>query len=109
LRDIRMTLAQLETEAERLRGSGWLRVKVPLDAPDFDLNRKVRQLLGSAVVSVDYELPEREGSEPSQNRAGLSPGDLFRLYYGRQHASEPAAPVMAAFDNLLSEAMEASE
>jgi DNA repair protein SbcD/Mre11 len=104
LREIRLTLAELENETERLCGSGWLRVTVPIDVPDFDLNRKVRQLLGTAVVSVDYELPELEDPTPRQARRGLSPGDLFGLYYRRHHKAEPASPVMAAFDDLLREA-----
>jgi exonuclease SbcD len=107
--EIRMTLAELERDAERLRGSGWLRVTVPLDAPDFDLNRKVRQLLGGAAVSVDYELPEHEDATPQQSRSGLRAGDLFALYYRRQHRTEPEAPLMVAFNSLLGEAVEASE
>jgi exonuclease SbcD len=85
LSDIRMTLAELEREADRLRGSGWLRVRVPLEAADFDLNRKVRQLLGSAVVSVDYELPARKDRTAEPSRSGLGPSDLFALYYRRHH------------------------
>ena len=109
LYDIRMTLAELQCDAERLRGCGWLRVTVPLDAPDFELNRKVRQLLGGAAVSVDYELPEHEDTVPQQSRSGLSSGDLFALYHRRQHRSAPEAPLMAAFNNLLGEALEAPE
>jgi exonuclease SbcD len=109
LHEIRMTLAELDREAERLRGSGWLRVTVPLDAPDFDLNRKVRQLLGSAAVSVDYQLPEHQDATPQRSRSGLSARDLFALYHRRQHGTEPAAPLIAAFNNLLDEAIEAPE
>jgi exonuclease SbcD len=109
LYEIRMTLAELERDAERLRGSGWLRVTVPLDAPDFDLNRKVRQLLGGAAVSVDFELPEHGDATPQQSRRGLGAGDLFALYHRRQHRTEPEAPLMAAFNNLLGEALEAPE
>ena len=109
LRAIRMTLAELEREAERLRGCGWLRGTVPLEIPDFDLNRKVRRLLGSAVVSVDYELPARGDAAPPASRSGLGPGDLFTLYYRRHHATEPEAAVMAAFDTLLGEAVETPE
>jgi DNA repair protein SbcD/Mre11 len=109
LNEIRMTLAELERDAERLRGSGWLRVTVPLDAPDFDLNRKVRQLLGGAAVSVDYELPEHEDATPQQSQSGLGAGDLFALYYRRQHRNAPEAPLMAAFNSLLGEAVEAPE
>jgi exonuclease SbcD len=102
--EIRMTLAELELEAARLRGSGWLRVTVPLEAPDFDLNRKVRRLLGSAVVSVDCELPPAKDAAPQAARSSLGPGDLFALYHRRHHASEPEAPVMGAFNALIAEA-----
>src|SRR5262249_46890942 len=43
--EVRMTLPELEQEAERLRDAGWLRVTVPLAERDIDLNRKVRHLL----------------------------------------------------------------
>jgi exonuclease SbcD len=109
LREIRMSLEELEREAERLRDSGWLKVTVPLLAPDFDLNRTVRQLLGRAAVSVDYELPVSKDREPQPSRSGLGPGELFGLYYRREHKTEPEAPVMAAFNDLLHEAVEAPE
>src|SRR6516162_15670 len=64
LAEVRMTLPELEQNAERLRDAGWLRVTVPLGERDIDLNRKVRHLLGKAVVSVDCELPERADGPP---------------------------------------------
>src|SRR5262249_46446014 len=39
LHDVRKTLAVLDREAEQLRALGWLRVTVPLETPDIDLNR----------------------------------------------------------------------
>src|SRR5262249_28268981 len=84
LLEVRMTLPELEQHAERLRNAGWLRVTVPLTERDIDLNRKVRQLLGRAVVSVDYELPERANGGPEPSRSGLEPVELFRLYHRTQ-------------------------
>ena len=65
--------------------------------------------MGGAAVSVDYELPEHEDATPQQSRSGLRVGDLFALYYRRQHRTEPKAPLMVAFNSLLGEAVEASE
>ncbi len=49
LMKIRATLQQLESRAEELRHAGWLKVIVPLDMPDSDINRKVRMLLPGTV------------------------------------------------------------
>lgn len=109
LHDIRRTLPELEVQAEHLRSLGWLRVTVPLDAPDIDLNRKVRQLLGNAVVSVDYELPKRPDRAPVQRRAGVGPAELFSLYRQAAYGDAPEAALSAAFNQLLREAEELVE
>jgi exonuclease SbcD len=109
LHDIRKTLPELEQEAERLGALGWLRVMVPLDAPDIDLNRKVRQLLGTAVVSVDYELPERSERTPIPHRAGIGPAELFGLYRQAEYGTPPEADLTLAFNQLLHEAEELPE
>jgi exonuclease SbcD len=109
LHDIRNTLPELEQQAERLRALGWLRVTVPLDAPDIDLNRKVRQLLGSAAVSVDYELPERPDRALVPRRAGVGPAGLFSLYRQAAYGAAPEAALSAAFNQLLREAEELPE
>jgi hypothetical protein len=102
-------LPELEQQAERLRTLGWLRVKVPLDAPDVDLNRKVRQLLGTAVVSVDYELPDRPDHALSSRRDGVGPAELFSLYRQAAYGTPPEAALSAAFNQLLREAEELAE
>ena len=104
LHDVRKTLPGLKQEAEYLRALGWLRVMVPLDAPDVDLNRKVRQLLGTAVVSVDYELPERLGRTPIPHRAGIDPAELFGLYRQSEYGIPPETNLTVAFNQLLHEA-----
>jgi exonuclease SbcD len=109
LRDVRMTLPELEQQAGRLRDTGWLRVTVPLVERDIDLNRKVRQLLGGAVVSVDYELPERPDPLPEPSRTGLAPVELFQLYHCGYHGVEAEAPLTDAFNSLLRDAEEAAE
>jgi exonuclease SbcD len=109
LQEIRMTMPELEREAGHLREAGWLRVTVPIDAPDFDINRKVRRLLGSAAVSVDYELPERAERPPEVDRSGLGPVELFALYHRTHHRSEAEPAVFAAFRDLIHEAEEPPE
>ena len=110
LHEVRMTLPELEQQAERLRDAGWLRVTVPLAERDLDLNRKVRHLLGGAVVSVDYELPERtDDPQETPSRGGMAPVELFQLYYRTQHQSEAEAPLSAAFNDLLRTAEEGLE
>jgi exonuclease SbcD len=107
LREIRMTLPELEQQAERLRDTGWLRVTVPLTERDIDLNRKVRQLLGGAVVSIDCELPERADGLPEVlSRSGLGPVELFQLYHRTQRGAEAEARLTTAFNELLREAEE---
>jgi DNA repair protein SbcD/Mre11 len=105
--EVRMSFPELEQQAERLRDAGWLRVTVPLAERDIDLNRKVRQLLGGSVVSVDYELPERSESLPEPSRSGLGAVDLFQLYHRTHHGTESDASLITAFNGLLSEAEEA--
>jgi exonuclease SbcD len=110
LREVRMTLPELEQQAERLRDTGWLRVTVLLAERDIDLNRKVRQLLGGAVVSVDCELPEPGDGPPEvSSRSGLGPAELFQLYHRTQHGAEAEARLTAAFNELLREAEETSK
>ena len=110
LAEVRMTLPELEQNAERLRDAGWLRVTVPLGERDIDLNRKVRHLLGKAVVSVDYELPEHaDGPPEAPPRSGLGPVELFQLYHRTEHHIEAEARLTAAFNELLREAEEAPE
>ena len=109
LREIRMALPELEQQAEGLRDAGWLRVTVPLAERDLDLNRKVRHLLGGAVVSVDYELPERPDGPEVSPRTGLRPVELFQLYYRTQYGAEAEVALTTAFNDLLRAAEEAPE
>jgi DNA repair protein SbcD/Mre11 len=109
LLEVRMTLAELEQQAEHLREAGWLRVTVRLDERDIDLNRKVRHLLGGTAVSVDYELPKDTDGAPEPSRSGLGPVELFQLYHRTYHRTEPEDRLTAAFNGLLREAEEAPE
>jgi DNA repair protein SbcD/Mre11 len=84
LAQIRSTLGDLERDAERLRNHGWLRVVIPLSAPDPDISGKVRRLLPNAVA-VDVEASELEHESLQVDRAGLTPAQLFSTYFRNEH------------------------
>ncbi len=108
LRQVRATLAELEQESDTLSKSGWLKVIVPLAAPDPDLGAKVRRLLPNAVV-VDYD-PLRDEIVPSQvDQAGLAPAELFRVYFRDQHGTEPDQALVEVFERMHQMAREPSE
>lgn len=100
--DLHASLAELETAAEQYR-RGWLRVTVPLDTPDPDLNRKVRQLLPNALV-VRAELPEPEELPDSALEAGLPPLGHYLAYHFRVHGHAAEQAVADAFDDLYDRA-----
>jgi DNA repair protein SbcD/Mre11 len=104
LRRIRATLAELERDAAALRNAGWLSVTVPISAPDPDLSGKVRRLLPNVLV-VGSELPEEDERLPDIDRALLTPVDLFRAYYRKEHnGAEPAENLVEAFLDLRRQA-----
>ena len=93
------TLPELERVAEQLRSFGYLRVRVALDSPVPDLNRRVRQLLPNVVV-VDAVLPEMEAGRPEPMAASVAPADRFRAFYQRRHQREPQDDTIALFNQL---------
>ena len=96
LRKVRATLAEIELESDALSKSGWLKVTVPLAAPDPDLGTKVRRLLPNAVA-VDCEPLWNEIAPPQVDHRGLAPAELFRIYFRDQHGTEPDDALMEAF------------
>jgi hypothetical protein len=71
-----------------------------LDAPDPDLNRRVRKLLPN-VVSVDRTEPEVETPEvPGRPIVTAPPKDHFSAFYRREHQREPSSDTQALFDEL---------
>jgi exonuclease SbcD len=100
--DLRATLAELDASAERYR-KGWLRVTVPLAAPDPDLNRRVRELLPNALV-VRAELPEVEEPAESPLEAGLPPVGHYAAYHYRVHAQAAELAVLDTFQDLYDQA-----
>jgi hypothetical protein len=99
LRDLRVGLDRLETEAEALREAGWLRVTVPLSERDPDLNRKVRRLLPNALV-VRAELPQTGSELDSRPERSAPPREHYRAFHRREHHSEPEIELVGAFDEL---------
>jgi exonuclease SbcD len=105
LRTVQATLQELEARATELREAGWLRVKVPIDLPDLELNTKVRRLLPNAV-SVAVELPEGLIAQNSRPPAGSPPQELFRAYFRDRHARDPDDVLLTAFQDLMEQAKE---
>jgi len=102
------TLPELERNAESLRGFGYLRVKVALDSPMPDLNRRARQILPNIVV-VDAVLPGgavTDGDHEPDPRPTKAPVDQFRAFYERHHQREPKPPTLDLFNELYLSASE---
>lgn len=98
LLDLRLALAEVEARQAELRGAGWLRVTVPLEQPDPELNRKVRQLLPNAL-SVRPELPTA-AVEAAPSRNGKAPVEMYRDYCRQQYQCAPEAGVEQTFQAL---------
>jgi exonuclease SbcD len=100
LRTVRSSLESLERDQEQLARSDWLRVRVPLGAPDPDINGKVRRLLPNAVV-VEVELPEPpEEVRDERPPPGSPPRELYRAYSMAQYGDEPDSNLLDTFDRL---------
>jgi DNA repair protein SbcD/Mre11 len=109
LRQIRATLAELERDATALCDAGWLSVTVPITVPDPDLGGKVRRLLPNTLI-VDADLPQAEERPPEIDRSSLSPPDLFRAYFRREHSgAEPPDKLVELFAELRQQAEEGEE
>lgn len=93
------TLPELERDADHLKDFGFLRVRVTLDTPVPDLNRRARQLLPNVVV-VEAVLPDRDPDRPSPVAASVAPTDQFRAFYQREHQRDPRDETVALFDEL---------
>jgi exonuclease SbcD len=103
LATIRATLAEIERDLNQLRRRGWLRVAVPLVAPDPDINVRVRRLLPNAV-SVNVELPESKEAVEIVSLKGLRPAELYSAYHRAEHGSDPEGALVDAFGRLWGDA-----
>jgi exonuclease SbcD len=100
--DVRSSLAELETTADRYR-TGWLRVTVPLTERDPDLNRKVRELLPNALV-VRADLPETEEPPDIRLESGVPPVGHYAAYHLREHEKPADLDVLDTFQDLYDQA-----
>ena len=110
LRDIEGTMAELEDHAaaDHAGANGddsWLRVTVKLGEKDPDINRKVRELLPTALV-VRVDLPESEVPDSDRPDAGAPAAELYAAYHRRAHEREPAPAVLDTFQHLHERARE---
>jgi exonuclease SbcD len=98
--DVRMTVDELQHDVDRLRTLGHLRITVPLDKAQPDVNREVRGLLPNAVA-VAIEVPEVTDLPSERPPAGAPPRELFAAYYRRSYGSDPQEAILTEFDRLL--------
>ena len=104
LRSVRKSLEALEREAASLSAKGWLRVRVPLNVADPDINSKVRRLVPNAVA-VEIEFPEKtEENDDSRPPQGSPPRELYQAYFQKKHGSETEPQIVEIFDRLLADA-----
>jgi exonuclease SbcD len=102
------TMSELERDADTLRHFGYLKVRITLDSPMPDLNRRARQILPNIVV-VEAVLPETaagdiESGRTSRPAAVVAPLDHFRAFYQREHQRHPQPETLTMFSELYAEA-----
>jgi len=103
--EVKMTLAELKAQREELKAAGWLRVTVPLEEPDPELARKVRDLLENALM-IRPELPTQEAVASNESRVGKSPVELYREYHQREYERAAAPGVAETFAQLYEQCAE---
>jgi exonuclease SbcD len=104
LAKVRATLAEIEHDAEALRGRGWLQVTVPLEQPDPAIAATVRDLVPNALV-IHQELPPQADAVHAA-RQGLSPREVYAMYVQQRHGYHADQLLLDAFDALMAEAVQ---
>jgi exonuclease SbcD len=99
------TLSDIESRADELKDSGWLRVVVKLEKPDPDVNRRIRNLLPNAV-SVDCDVPRETAIEVGASFDSSLPSDVFRQYFRETHGREASDELIETFNGLREEVEE---
>ncbi len=102
--DVHLPLAEIQQQAKTLATQGWLRVTVPLEVPNPDLNRLVRELLPNALV-VRPELPTNLQSEkaPAPRRVDTAPRELYAAYVRHARDQEAQPDLLDKFEELYLE------
>ena len=103
LRAVAGTPEELQDYADGDRQDCWLQVTVKLTAKDPDINRRIRQMLPTALV-VRVDLPQAETANGDRPAAGASATELYAAYHRREHEREPAPNVLAEFGRLHEQA-----
>jgi exonuclease SbcD len=98
------TITELEREAEALKRFSYLKVKITVDAPIPDLNRRVRRVLPNVIV-VDAVLPASAVERPETDSvtgpaAAAAPVDQFRAFYHREHQRDATTKTLDLFSEL---------
>ena len=102
------TMTELERDADTLRHFGFLKVRITLDSPGPDLNRRARQILPNIVV-VDAVLPESltgdsDTARTTRAEVAVAPLDQFRTFYQREHQREAQPETLTMFSDLYATA-----
>ena len=103
LRAVAGTPEELQDYAAGDRQDCWLQVTVKLTAKDPDINRRIRQMLPTALV-VRVDLPQTEAATGDRPAAGASATELYAAYHRRAHEREPEPTVLAEFGRLHEQA-----
>jgi DNA repair protein SbcD/Mre11 len=102
LRDVSGTLEELR-EVARSVADAFLRVTVRAEGPLPGIAEQVRELLPNALdVEVDY--PRAAPGVTSEKPRGLGHEELFRDFYRRRNAAEPAEELLALLREVHEEA-----
>ena len=105
LHDVHRTLAELETEADKLGNGCWLRVTVPLTEKDPDISRKVREILPNALI-VKVELPGTNDASVERLPASASVPEHYSAYHRKEHDRDPDPTVLETFQQLYEQKSE---
>lgn len=99
--ELRLTIEEIERDADRLREGGWLRVYVPLQERDPDIAVRVRRVLPNAlVVRPEYAFAEAETS--AVERHSLTPAQQYRAWHEQMYKTAPSDALLDAFATLYS-------
>lgn len=89
----------------------YLHLRIRVDGPQPGIRAGVEAALaGKAVRLTSLEVERAGGDEPlaetlpGENLRELQPEQVFRALYHREHSGEPAADLLAAFNELIGEA-----
>jgi hypothetical protein len=81
-------------------------VRLSLNEPDPEVNRRARSLLPN-IVSVEVLQPDEDaGPMPPRPAATAPPRDHFTAFYRREHQRDPSSESLTLFDELYIQASE---